>query len=531
MSELFPGKSKPDLDKLRGGYYTPEPIARFISNWVAQAGPQTLEPSAGDGAILSHLSNVGSPTAIELVSAEAEAAKVRTGVEVQAVDFFEWFSPSRYGQFDGVAGNPPYIRFSNWAPEFRAKPFQLMTESGLKPTKLTNAWMPFVVASVLATRDNGRIGLVLPAELLQVDYARSLRAYLVDNCRQITLVSFSKLVFPGILQEVVLLLATKGSGPAEFRAVEIRDANELADLTVDLEAVQARLHETEKWTKYYLTQNEIEVMRELKNDERLSTFGDFAKVNVGVVTGRNSFFCLNSAKASQLGIEEFTIGLLSRSASIVGTRLTMSDIDAAKSKGLSNRLLAVPIGFNLDDSVPLSKYIESGEQEEVHLGYKCSIRTPWWSVPSTAIPDGFMLRQVSSRLKVATNLADATSTDTVHRVFTHPGVDMDRLAVASLNSITLAFTEILGRSYGGGLLEMEPREATNLPIPDPKLIPKELIAEIDSLVRQNSTERACNLVDQEVLIGTLGISESVIEAARSAHSRLMNRRLRRGRKG
>jgi hypothetical protein len=39
------------------------------------------------------------------------------------------------------------------------------------------------------------------------------------------------------------------------------------------------------------------------------------------------------------------------------------------------------------------------------------------------------------------------------------------LAGIFFNSLTLAWAEVCGRSYGGGVLELEPREAEELPIP------------------------------------------------------------------
>ena len=48
----FAGPAAPSAEKLRGGYYTPEPVARFLAEWVTSAGPRLLEPSCGDGAIL-----------------------------------------------------------------------------------------------------------------------------------------------------------------------------------------------------------------------------------------------------------------------------------------------------------------------------------------------------------------------------------------------------------------------------------------------------------------------------------------------
>src|SRR5881392_1402790 len=39
--------------KLRGGYYTPKPIADFLAQWAIQtANTEILEPSCGDGSLV-----------------------------------------------------------------------------------------------------------------------------------------------------------------------------------------------------------------------------------------------------------------------------------------------------------------------------------------------------------------------------------------------------------------------------------------------------------------------------------------------
>lgn len=530
MSTLFAAKPEPAADKLRGGYYTPEPIAKFLSTWVSEAGSALLEPSCGDGAILSHLKAHGEPLGIELLEEEADKARLITGGEVVVGDFFTWFSSARHGQFDGVAGNPPYIRFGTWADQYREPALVLMQAEGLHPTRLTNAWVPFVVGSLVAVREGGRVGLVLPAELLQVGYAAELRAYLVDSCSEITVVSFSELVFPGILQEVVLLLATKGPGPAQIRTVEVPNAGQLDGLTLDGAAVRAPLHESEKWTKYFLQVDEIEALRKLRASPALSPLGAYAAVNVGVVTGRNSFFCLTEEEADHWGIRQHTVNLLSRSAQFTGVIYRGEDHQTQARGGSKSRLLSVPADLALDEHPQLARYVKLGEEEGVHLGYKCSIRPKWWSVPSVSVPDGFMLRQVSSFLRLSSNHAEATSTDTVHRVFTREGVAMDKLAVAALNSITLAMSEIMGRSYGGGLLEVEPRECVELPVPDPKIVSAEVVGQVDELLRVGRIEAAIEAVDEHVLIKAVGFSEPEVASARSAARHLRKRRLGRGRK-
>ena len=132
------------MTKLRGGYYTPDPVARFLAAWVGDSGDRLLEPSCGDGAILRHLPMRGSTVGVELDELEAAAASMRAPEsEVITSDLFAWFDESQIGEWDGVAGNPPFIRFQHWQADARERAFDLMRSAGLRPSKLTNAWVPF----------------------------------------------------------------------------------------------------------------------------------------------------------------------------------------------------------------------------------------------------------------------------------------------------------------------------------------------------------------------------------------------------
>jgi adenine-specific DNA methylase len=439
----FAGPAVPTAEKLRGGYYTPEPVARFLAEWVAPSGPRLLEPSCGDGAILRQLAARrpdGAVVGIELN--EVEAGHAQTDVPSASVvvqDLFTWFNAHEYGRWDGVAGNPPFIRFQHWKEETREQAFDLMRSTGLRPTRLTNAWVPFTVAATLAVREGGRVGLVLPAELLQVTYAAELRAFLVDTYSELTAVAFRRLLFEDVLQEVVLLLGIRGQGPAAIRVVEADDAASLPSPPSRITSVghaPALLHDREKWTRYFLPPEEIEALRTVRDLRGLGRLCDFAEVDVGIVTGRNAFFVLTPSQADELEIRQRCIPLVSKSAHVRGICLSPEHLVHLEEEDARCLLLAVPEDLELTADDLLRRYVEDGENSGIHLGYKCSIRRKWWVVPSVWTPDAFMLRQIYDHPRIIANGAGATSTDTIHRVRILNGLPPARLATGSVNSVT-----------------------------------------------------------------------------------------------
>jgi len=180
-------------DKLRGGYYTPSDIAQFIVNWaVRNPSDKILEPSCGDGSFLAALQkkspNKDSVIAVELDDNEAKKATIY-GYNVINGDFFTYYRDAVEGQqsFDVIVGNPPFIRYQNFDETYRSVAFEIMKKHGFHPNRLTNIWLPFLILSCEALSSTGRIGMVIPAELFQVDYAAEARQYLSSHFSKLSL--------------------------------------------------------------------------------------------------------------------------------------------------------------------------------------------------------------------------------------------------------------------------------------------------------------------------------------------------------
>lgn len=535
---IFSGTGDRDR-KHRGGYYTPEAIASILAAWaISDSSARVLEPSAGDGQVVGaaarRVVSPGCVVGIELDAGEAEKiiAKRDPNTSVIVGDFFAWFQANcAPSTFDAVVGNPPFIRYQHFREEHREAAFDVMRAEGLHPSRLTNAWLPFVVAATRALRPGGRLALVLPAELLQVTYAGELREYLARKYSHLTVVTFRALVFDGILQETVLLLGIRCDSAAQIAFVELSGVEELRmDQLLTAPAVEVNLdHAREKWTQYYLSPSELGFIRELEETSHFSELGDYAEVDVGVVTGRNEFFVLTRAEAERYGVLDWCLPLVGRSAQTPGLILRRDDWDKLVQANGRCYLLQLGDTDRIDLAASALAYVEAGEREKYHDGYKCRIRLPrWWKVPSVWVPDAFLLRQVYDGPRIIVNRAGATSTDTIHRVRTKDGIAANWLAAASMNSMTWAFSEIRGRSYGGGVLEIEPTEAEGLPIPEPCAM-ETSVEELDREARRRGVESMLDEVDRLTLLSA-GLSHRDTAILRGIWRKLYQRRMSRRRR-
>jgi adenine-specific DNA-methyltransferase len=258
----------------------------------------------------------------------------------------------------------------------------------------------------------------------------------------------------------------------------------------------------------------------------LTLSGEVLDVDVGIVTGLNEFFVMSEETARDKNLFEFTQPIVTRSAHLQGMVFSEEDLSNNGKNGYLTRLLLVP--NQTFDRLPqcLKDYIGFGEQNNYHQGYKCRIRKNWYVVPSVWRPDGFMLRQIHLYPKIIANCTAATSTDTIHRVRFKGALPGSQIATAFFNSLSFLFSEVVGRSYGGGVLELEPSEAELIPLPlqgsqaiDPE--------EIDLLIRAGNAETALKITNKVLLSKNLGLNSNEIKCLDSAWRKLRDRRVNR----
>ena len=522
--------------KLRGAYYTPPAIASFILHWGINGSTDAdiLEPSCGDGVFLEQMARENMlfhhATAVEYEAAEAEKARA-IGLhdsEVINADFHR-FCLDTEQRFNLVVGNPPFIRYQYYDEGQQELAGEIFKKAGLKRSKLTNAWVTFVVGCSLLLKETGKMGFVIPSELLQVTYAQQLRKYLATSFNKINIISFENLVFEEIQQEVVLLLCERtGSGEHLIEHIEVKDAEALQQLDphrLKLPTKQIDFH-ADKWTYYFLDKEELDFLNKVRIDG-MPKIGTYADVEVGITTGSNGYFTVPQGVVDMYQLHEYARPMVGRSVQVNSLCFTKADWQQNLANGAKANLLVFTPGAKENGNEGTKAYIENGEQQGINKGYKTSIRDDWYVIPSIKLSDALFLRRNNLYPKFVLNDAQAYTTDTMHRVFIKDGVNRKAFVVSYYNSLSFAFAEILGRNFGGGVLELMPSEVEGVYLPY-REENANLFEQVDQMVREKKTaDEILDFTDKELLQKGMGFSETETKMARSIWYKLMGRRLNR----
>ena len=529
--------------KLRGGFYTQPGIASFLAQWVMERKPRSLlEPSCGDGAFLQAArQRQDGGLAMRTVACEIdpdEAAKARrrvparrgSEVQIHTMDFLDWFlsQGKKHERFDAVLGNPPFIRYQYLPEQQQLLAQKIITRFGLPFTKHTNAWVPFLVASLDLLAPGGRLGMVIPSELFHIPHAESARRFLAAHCARALILDPEELWFDGALQGVVLLLAEKTapSGPRQGLAVHVVRKEDL------LREPAARFFDKAgfalppegKWMRQFLSKREHSLLEALESDPRFARFERLADVDVGIVTGANRFFLVPDDVVEQFKLHPWAHAMIGRSEHMPGVIYTRSD----QTRNATARVPTNFLWFNEPDRSrypdSVLEYLRQGEAQAIHSRYKCRVREPWFRVPSVYAAPVCMVKRAHHFPRLILNQAKVFTTDTVYRIQPRRRSASD-LVYSSVNSLTALSAELEGRHYGGGVLELVPSEIERLLLPLSSAAPTEL-TRLDARIRVCEPPQDILQAQDRRLLAPCGLSVPDQQLLSSAWNRLRQRRQR-----
>lgn len=456
--------------KRSGAYFTPDDVAATLVGWaVAQPSDRMLDPSCGDGQFIArHPLSVG----IEQNPVSAHAAIDRApGALVHEGEFFAWAAMTAE-RFECAAGNPPFIRYQTFKGDVRHRALALCERLGARFSGLSSSWAPFLVATAGLLRPGGRMAFVVPAEIGHAPYAAPLLEFLTTTFATVQVIAVREKLFPGLSEDCWLLYAEGFGRPAAVIDFTILDRFRpmrrppRPDFRIDLD--EWRTVWNRRLRPFLLPASIRALYGAGLADPDSRRLGDFASVGIGYISGDNDFFHLRPSEARSLRIPAACLQPTLRNARAmpenVITKATLRDWHQRDEPMLLLRLTR-------DQDLPASvrRYLDSSAGREARTGYKCRNRTPWYAVPDVQTPDYVMSYMAGRTVNLVGNVAGVTCTNSVHSVRVRDHALAARLLPRWSSAFVRLSCELEGHALGGGMLKLEPREASRVLFPSDSL--------------------------------------------------------------
>lgn len=522
-----------------GSYYTPLEISEFMVKYcfrkLKSKTISVLEPSVGDGSFLEALNIVISKKKnmqvdldiVEIEKSEFKKAKNKINeslfcsVAAYNRDFLDFVSHNKQ-KYSLIIGNPPYIKRTHLSTGQLKACRNIHRNSKLADKKINNIWTSFVVASLSMLDDNGVMAFVLPSDILQVKYAEEIRVLLEKEFERLEIFTLDEKAFSNIDQQTVILFAHKKS---KEKGVFFFKIDDYASARTRQISSNGLLISDSKWTHYLLSEKEIQLLNFINN--KLPKVSDIVSSSPGIVTGANDYFILSKKIKDEYNLDDFCKPIIPKSMFV--------DDDIELTKRIFNEIVEEDkpsFLLSLFDTVEekpsktnrLNEYLNIDSSFEIRKRYKCVNRKEWYMVPNIGKPaSAFFFRRMHQIPKLVKNSANVYVTDSAYNIYMKENYKLNDFVYSFYNIVTLIFAELLGRKYGGGVLELSPREFKSLPI----LYQKVSSGKFVTFTKQFKTDyaKAIEKKSEVDVINNLKISKKEFEILVNVYSKLLADRL------
>lgn len=490
--------------KSLGQVFTPSEIAEFIVNWcVRNSSDKVLDPCAGDGIFIqaairrfSELKNYETKENIYSIEKDWQLfLKLKQTFSDKATiiigDFFDTIPSNRVGYsknvilpfFTAIVGNPPYVerqRIKNIGKLRRIYP-------DVPP--LSDLYVYFIIHSTNFLKDGGRLGFIISDTWLNMNFGKYLQSFLLTNYKIAAIIYFDERIFPRLVRAVIILaekvprhhkeehdvlfVRVKSYSPTILKQIlnfltGNGESKDVASVIVS-KISTATLKKENSWLPYVYG---LKFYQFVKEHPILVPLKKLARTSIGLFTLANNFFILNEEKISKYKIEREFLKFILLSYKDVNEPIIKSDTkyyvlycDKEKQELVGKNVLS---------------YILWGENQPVKIrgktltvkGYhnvpriKMSHRRPWYNlkdeIDERCIKPIAFPRRIYSKFIVAWNKTGAVLSDNFIGIEPINPAHLFPLLAVLNSSLTEYFARVRGHLYGGGVLDLRPKDVAEL---------------------------------------------------------------------
>jgi tRNA1(Val) A37 N6-methylase TrmN6 len=527
--------------KRLGAFYTPPMITQLLAGWAIRDSKENiLEPGFGGcgflEAAITRLDQLGSDHSQQNVfgcdidpeafhhlaeklghSANLDRYLLRDFLKVRSKEMM-------WPEFDVVLGNPPYVPYQS-IPETERSFYQAtLKDAGFRIHANASLWAYFIIHAFSFLREGGRVAWVLPGSFLQADYARAVKQYFCKHFASVYVISLKERAFldMGTDESTVILLAEgwcrksrEGDGCRLAFAETIESLPEVITRMGHGEGIH--LADGGSLGLSHISDIARDEVSGLIVNPECVLAGTMLSARIGLVTGANNYFVVDKGTAvSEDLFPRYVSPVLAKFRHVPGLCMQARDVTSVIAAGA--RCLLISSASRTIPSNSLGRYLQKLPQQDVQTNSTFKKRALWYCPDDGNIPDAFFPVMHDSGPRIALNLARINCTNSVHRIYFKKNLTLIQkklISISILTSFSQVHAEIVGRTYGSGVLKHEPRDVERIALLMPSRLPPAEITlaygKIDRLLRNGDPGQAQAVADELIYPAIFGDIKSARE--------------------
>ena len=513
------------IQKENGAYYTPKNLVKFIIDRIYSKKiiKSALEPSSGDGVFLEEIDkkNITEITAVEKNNKELLKSKIKlkNNHNLYNENYLDYHFKSNK-TFDLVVGNPPYVSRPLISNEDYNKSIKILEEKNIKIAKL-NLWIPFVISSLSKVKEDGIVAFVLPAEFLSTLSSKPIREILSEEFETIEIYSFNNVIFKSIEQDTIIFIGYKEKQEYAYSYFLYEDLEKLLENKYLMRTDYIEKIKFDKWSDIFLNSDEFIFLKNM--EVKMNNLNEYIKSSPGVVTGNNKFFIVNKDTLDEYNLHKYSKIILKKSSQL-NKKFSLTKNDFIEEHKEEDIYL---LDFNKNKDVnEIEQYIKIGKDNGENKGYKCRTRKVWYNIPNVSTGEELIFfKRNHLHPKLVYNKDCILTTDTAYKITCKENIDSKSVFLSFYNILTFIFSEIRGRYYSGGVLELIPSEFKKLPYTYRKYSSKEFETLVNKM-NKNGVDSILQYNNQKILKDILKLKDEEIEKLYKIWDILQKRRLK-----
>ncbi len=478
----------------------------MVTYALATGSPELFDPAVGGGAFLRAARRIcdrrGRPIKLQgrEIDPDALLEAAASGVgssDLAGVEVRDFLLDPPTTLLHAIVANPPYIRHHRVPGLTKQRLRRLAVEMLGKPLDgRAGLHIYFLLLALRSLRPGGRLCFILPADSCEGVFASPLWSWISRNFRIDAVATFHPAAspFPGVDTNAVILFI-ENSAPntmlAWARCLTSDDSLRIwveRGFTASLPGVEVTQRDVLEAVTAGLSRPRTSI------DPTAVRLGDIARVVRGVATGANEFFFLTRSQleAYDLPLNRF-IRSIGRTRDLDADEVTHDTLQDLEQRGRPTYLLS--LGAEQEENLPASlrSYLEKGVAQDLPQRALIASRRPWYKMESRQPPPllfAYLGRRNCRFIRNTAGVVPLTGFLCVYPKTSDPRA-VESLWRALNSPRVIANLSLVGKSYGGGAVKVEPRGLENLPIPrallPPEVLPTtkpraqlSLIAEVES---------------------------------------------------